>query len=145
MSDALRLELYISPYSPPRRKRIVAVAVLVLNLAVLAMDHQFGLLVLRDLPGAIHRVLLAVEHLGVAPGTGTPDRPTIFTGNHMLIALAHTDVPCHGGSAATWVCGRQIRRGHSQTVVRAENHDRTRKGPGRSRATDTVFRAPCQC
>lgn len=113
MSDALRLVLYISPYSPPRRKRIVAVAVLVLNLAVLAMDNQFGLLVLRNLPGAFHRILFAVENLGVALGAGTPDCPTIFTGDHMLIALAHIDVPCRGRSAATWVCGRQLRRGHS--------------------------------
>lgn len=103
MSDALRLELYISPYLPPRRKRIVAVTVLVLNLAVLAMNHEFGLLVLRDLPGAIHRVLLAGEHLGVALGTCTPDGPAIFTGDHMLIASAHTRllVTAHGVIAVT--------------------------------------------
>ena len=108
----------------------MAMAVLVLNLTVLAMNHQFRLLVLRNLPGAIHRILLAVENLGVSLGAGTPDCPTTFTGNHMLIALAHIDVPCRGGSAAIWVCGRQIRRGHSQTLVRVENHDRTHKSQG---------------
>lgn len=89
MSDALRLELYILPCLPSRRKRIFAVAVLGLNLAVLAMNHQFGFLVLRDLPSAIHRVLLAVEHLSVALGASTPDGPSIFTGDYMLIAFAH--------------------------------------------------------
>ena len=76
-------------------------AVLVLNPAILAMDHQLGLLILLDLPGAIHSVLLPVKHLSVALGASSPDGPAIFTGDHMLIAFAHIEVPCCGVIAAT--------------------------------------------
>jgi hypothetical protein len=72
-----------------------------LNLTVLAMDNQLGLLILRDLPGTIHRILLAVEHLGVSLGTGTPDGPAIFAGDNMLIAFTHINVPCCSVIAAT--------------------------------------------
>lgn len=68
MSDGLRLELCSGPCLPPWRKSVVAVAVLVLNLAILTMSHQLGLLILRDLPGAIHCVLLAVKDLRIALG-----------------------------------------------------------------------------
>jgi hypothetical protein len=63
------------------------VAVLVLNPAVLAMDYQLRLLVLRDLAGAIHRILFSVKDLGVALGAGTPDSPAILAGDDMLIAF----------------------------------------------------------
>jgi hypothetical protein len=72
-----------------------------LNPAVLAMDYQLGLLVLRDPPGTIHRILLAVEHLGVALGTGTPDGPAIFPGDNMLISFAHSEAPYRSVIAAT--------------------------------------------
>jgi hypothetical protein len=74
--------------------------VLVLNPAVLTMNHQFGLLVLRDLSGTIHRILLAVEHLGVALSASTPDGPAIFAGNDMLISFIHIEAPCRSEIAA---------------------------------------------
>lgn len=100
MSDVLRLELCTEPCLPPWRKSVVAMAVLVLNPAILAMDYQLGLLILRDLPGAIHSVLLAVKDLRIALGSSSPDGPAIFTGEHMLIAFAHIETPCHGVIAA---------------------------------------------
>jgi len=87
-------------------------AVLVLNPAVLAMDHQLGLLVLRDLPGTIHCILLAVEHLSVALGAGTPDSPAFIAGDDMLTTFAHSEAPYRSVIAAKWVCGAQIWRGH---------------------------------
>ena len=94
MSDVLRLELCTEPCSPPWRKSVVAVAVLVLNPAILAMDHQLRLLILRDLPGPIYSVLLAVKDLRITLGSSSPDGPAIFTGHYMLIAFAHIEAPC---------------------------------------------------
>ena len=67
----------------------MAVAVLVLDLPVLAMDHQLAALVLCDVPGPIYGVLLAVENLGIALDSGTPDGPAILTRYYVLIALGH--------------------------------------------------------
>jgi len=67
----------------------LAVAVLVLDTPVLAVDHQFRLLILRNSPSPIDRVLLTVEQLGVTFGAGTPDRPLVASRDDMLVALAH--------------------------------------------------------
>jgi len=64
-------------------------AIFVLNPPVLAMDHQFRLLILRNFPSPIYRVLLTVEQLGVTFGAGTPDRPLVVARDDMLVALAH--------------------------------------------------------
>lgn len=76
-------------------------AVLVLNPAVLAMDYQLRLLVLRDLAGAIHRILFPVKDLGVTLGACTPDSPAVLTGDDMLISFAHIEAPLRGVIAAT--------------------------------------------
>lgn len=78
----------------------MAMAVLVLDLPVLAMDHQLTLLVLSDLPRPIHSVLLAIEHLGIALGAGTPDGPAIVARDDMLISLSHDEDLLHGNIAA---------------------------------------------
>lgn len=78
----------------------MAVAVLVLDLPVLAMNHQLTLLVLSDFPRPVHSVLLAVEHLGIALGAGTSDGPAIVTRDDMLIALGHDEDLLHGDIAA---------------------------------------------
>jgi len=53
--------------SPIRRIRIVPVAVLILDLPVLAVDVELGALVLADLAPGINGILLLVE---VAAATG---------------------------------------------------------------------------
>jgi hypothetical protein len=65
------------------------VAVLVLDTPVLAVDHQFRLLILRNPSSPVHRVLLTIEQLGVTSGPGTSDRPLFATRNDMLVALRH--------------------------------------------------------
>lgn len=67
----------------------MAVAILVLDTPVLAVDHQFRLLILRDPPSPIDCVLLTVEQLGVTFGAGTPDRPLVTSRDDMLVALGH--------------------------------------------------------
>ena len=70
-----------------RRVGIVAVAVLVLDAPVLAVNHQLRLLVLRDLPRPVDRVLLAIEDLGIPLGAGPPDSPLVVPRNDVLIAI----------------------------------------------------------
>ena len=106
MSDDLLLELCIWPFLPLWRKSVVAVTVLVLDLAVLAMNYQLRLLILRDFPGTIHGVLLAVKNLRITLSSCAPDGPAIFTGHHMLIAFSHIEVPYCGVIAVIYVCGR---------------------------------------
>lgn len=67
----------------------MAVAILVLDTPVLAVDHQFRLLILRNPPSLIDRVLLTIEQLGVTSGSGTPDRPLVASWDDMLVALGH--------------------------------------------------------
>lgn len=78
----------------------MTVAVLVLDLPVLAMNHQLTLLVLSDSPCAVHGVLLVVEHLGISLGAGPPDGPAIVARDDMLIALGHDEDLLHGNIAA---------------------------------------------
>ncbi len=75
----------------------MAMTVLVLDFSVLAMNHQFSLLVLGDLPCTIDRVLFTVEMFGVLFGSGTPDCPLVVPRNDMLIAICHFLLHMRGG------------------------------------------------
>lgn len=77
-------------------------AVFVLNAAVLAVNDQLSLLILRDLSCPIDGVLLAVEQLRVTLGPGAPDGPLFIPGDDMLIALAHLSPFC--GGMPLYVC-----------------------------------------
>ena len=78
----------------------MTVAVFVLDLPVLTVDYQLGLLVPGDLPGPVYCILLMVEHLGDALGAGPPDGPTILVRDDMLITFAHDKAPNCGRIAA---------------------------------------------
>ena len=108
----------------------MTMAVLVLDLAILTMNHQLGLLVLCDLPGPIDGVLLSVKDLGVLLGAGAPDGPSIVAWDNMLVALHLYEHWLHGKGAATWVCGGELRRGQALSV-RVQNAHRTHtRNPG---------------
>ena len=62
-----QIEIELDRASPLRRIWIVAVAVLVLDLPILAVDIELGALVLADLAPGINGILLLVE---VAAATG---------------------------------------------------------------------------
>lgn len=75
----------------------MTMAVLVLDFPVLAMNHQFSLLVLGDFPCSVDRVLFTVEMFGVLFGSGTPDCPLVVPRNDMLIAICHFLLHMRGG------------------------------------------------
>jgi hypothetical protein len=52
-------------------------------------------LVFGDFPRPFNGIGFAVKELGSTLSTGTLDRPSVLTGNYMLIPFCHVDHLCH--------------------------------------------------
>src|SRR5215210_1289073 len=74
------------------RERVVAVAVLVPDLAVTAMDDHIGTLIPGDLPGDVDRLLLGADDLARPLAAIALDGPLAALRHHMLV-LRHARPP----------------------------------------------------
>src|SRR4051812_21276132 len=69
----------------PRRQRVVPVAVLAPDLAINAVDNDFGLLIDCYLPRLCSGLCLSVVSRGIFLVPFTPHGPAVFSAHHMLV------------------------------------------------------------
>jgi hypothetical protein len=71
-----------------------------LNLPISPVNQELSALVLGNLTRSVDGIRLAVEKLRCALCASALDGPSVFAGNHVLIAFGHLDHLCHSGTAA---------------------------------------------
>lgn len=69
--------------------RVVAVAVLPLNRAVLAMDDELGSLVAADFPASVYRFGFRVKVTASTFGPGTLHVPAAIWIRHYMVTVTH--------------------------------------------------------